>query len=451
MAIQFGDQPIPLANHISMARCATSDDIDYESPKSATEAISKASNSAYSRLPHNDCYFRILTLKPAETRDAEINCTTAVHSFDDDCNPPYSALSYTWGKKEEGDPKIALNNTLITVTRNLDQALRYIRSKDEETTWWIDQLCIDQKEKDEKTAQVSRMKQIFSSAKLVNSWVGEAGTDFQQLKNFIKEHQSILRRNELRIQGRPRHDEINEKDPTKKHQSTSREDESRIRVRIKHDDIYEKDIVKRLPGKMVMPVIKKFFNDRQYWSRLWVIEEVVLAQKRRIRCGDEDMDISELRQLLEAQKKLLVDFSLNWFSTFGMSARSERRLHEALIVAWNANTTKAVDRIYGVLGLVTHGEGRMILPNYNLTACAVYCKAVTAIFQDLISEEGSEYVQKEFKQRIREKCAHDPFTLDSTLASNQCQEGVGHFDDLFHRFDGMIGLKRLWIKVSTRN
>jgi len=374
-----------------------------------------AQNAAYAPLFR----FRILTLLPAETRDADIHCTTAVHSFEDIPKYPYRALSYTWGKEEDGDPQVRLNNILVTVTRNLELALRYLRPKSQETTWWIDQLCINQEDKDEKSTQVSRMKDIFSSAEEVISWVGESNSDFRELERFVKEHQSIFQKT---------------KPSTRRH--------------IQHNEIYEKDVVKRLPSKVVMPVIDSFF-DRHYWSRLWVIEEVVLAQKRRIRCGDEHMDISELRQLLKAQKRFwhLNQLPLKWLSAFGMKAHSDMYLHDVLIVASDASTKKAVDRIYGVLGMVTCGKGREIRPDYSLTACSVYCKAIDAIVEDLTSETKSRYIQEKFKERIREKCEHNPFAPDSTLASDPCPEAENHFGDLFHRYDGMIGLRRLWIKV----
>jgi hypothetical protein len=77
----------------------------------------------------------------------------------------YFALSYTWG-----DPtltrSIMVNGCEVTVTANLESALRHIRMATREMVLWVDAVCINQNDETEKTAQV-RMMQCFQGHCLV--------------------------------------------------------------------------------------------------------------------------------------------------------------------------------------------------------------------------------------------------------------------------------------------
>ncbi|KAG4440759.1 hypothetical protein IFR05_003746 [Cadophora sp. M221] len=84
--------------------------------------------------------------------------------------PVYDALSYTWGGAE--DPQsIVLNGSVHGVTANLGNALRHLRREEEDLTLWVDALCIDQKNNDEKSIQVCMMGDIYRRAACVRAWI----------------------------------------------------------------------------------------------------------------------------------------------------------------------------------------------------------------------------------------------------------------------------------------
>jgi hypothetical protein len=90
----------------------------------------------------------------------------------------YDALSYTWGNGER--TKIILcNGRRLAITTNLLEVLHRFRDSIQYVTLWIDQICIWQDSLAERNAQVSRMSQIFTSARKVVVWLGDHCDDSQ--------------------------------------------------------------------------------------------------------------------------------------------------------------------------------------------------------------------------------------------------------------------------------
>lgn len=78
----------------------------------------------------------------------------------------YVALSYTWGK-EDATEEIIVNGVPVKIRPNLESALRALRDKAPIRAGmkiWIDALCINQDDTDERNAQVPRMREIYQRA-----------------------------------------------------------------------------------------------------------------------------------------------------------------------------------------------------------------------------------------------------------------------------------------------
>jgi len=86
------------------------------------------------------------------------------------------ALSYAWGDLEITRPS-HVNEDERQVTTNLYHALRRLRKESEPRTIWIDSLCIDQANTQEKNHQVGMMGEIHRSTQKVLIWIGEPGMD----------------------------------------------------------------------------------------------------------------------------------------------------------------------------------------------------------------------------------------------------------------------------------
>jgi hypothetical protein len=112
--------------------------------------------------------------------------------------PTYAALSYTWGS--EGDTRtILLNGRPFKIRQNLHDALqRILDSKLVSKYLWVDAICINQGEesaaKDERSVQITYMKQLYEQATRVLVWLGKPENEinnrlaFALMKKFVRRY-----------------------------------------------------------------------------------------------------------------------------------------------------------------------------------------------------------------------------------------------------------------------
>lgn len=85
--------------------------------------------------------------------------------------PDYEALSYAWGKPAFTET-ISLNGQPIHITVNLGVALSHLRLTDKSRTLWVDALCINQADLNERSHQVTLMKEIYEHCSEDLLWLG---------------------------------------------------------------------------------------------------------------------------------------------------------------------------------------------------------------------------------------------------------------------------------------
>jgi hypothetical protein len=98
--------------------------------------------------------------------------------------PKYEALSYVWGS-EPADHELKVGDESLYITRNLCKALRRTRSRTNPTVLWIDALCINQDDNDEKSGQIKMMSKIYQEAHDVLVWLGEEELDSDAAMEFV--------------------------------------------------------------------------------------------------------------------------------------------------------------------------------------------------------------------------------------------------------------------------
>ncbi|KAJ0148875.1 Uncharacterized protein HZ326_8520 [Fusarium oxysporum f. sp. albedinis] len=114
--------------------------------------------------------FRLLEIENGPAHSI-ISCTLKPYSLA--TAPSYQALSYVWGPALTANSKsIQCNGHNFFVTDNLYEALHRLRAISDCRLIWIDQICINQHDLQERSQQVSVMRDIYSQAELVNAWLG---------------------------------------------------------------------------------------------------------------------------------------------------------------------------------------------------------------------------------------------------------------------------------------
>ena len=96
----------------------------------------------------------------------------------------YYALSYAWGPPVFTH-KIYSAGGFIKVTENLWEALRRYRKADESITLWVDAICINQPNDQEKSHQIVLMRRIYSESKRVLIWLGLESLSDRSAFEFI--------------------------------------------------------------------------------------------------------------------------------------------------------------------------------------------------------------------------------------------------------------------------
>ena len=192
--------------------------------------------------------FRLIRVEPGE-RHENIVCDIE-HSHLDN-SPQYEALSYTWGDPTR-QRRITIRepSATLAVTSNCESALRRLRRPDTSRTLWIDALCIDQTNLQERCNQVQLMWAIFAQANKALIYLGDEFSDSAIAMDFIAADYKIL--------------------------TSSHEDRPSI----------------GLDSGSLMSSQQKATESmltRSWFERVWVLQEVHFASEVEVLCGDRSV------------------------------------------------------------------------------------------------------------------------------------------------------------------
>ncbi|KAF4945479.1 hypothetical protein FSARC_14417 [Fusarium sarcochroum] len=201
-------------------------------------------------LDHLRREIRVLVIHKGGSNDP-VECSLKIVSLDEvpSC---FDALSYVWGNPNE-TKNIIVNRVSVAVTKSLAKALGELRdhsvSRDQvfdqpSLTIWIDAICINQDDLSERAQQVQMMGDIYSSAKHVVIWLGDGDkhTDFAlDIMNSANFQEGL---SDL---------------------ATSRRQPSQEEI-------------------MVDVIFKQILCKREWWQRVWVRQEFILATKEPVFC-----------------------------------------------------------------------------------------------------------------------------------------------------------------------
>ncbi|KAL9112231.1 MAG: hypothetical protein Q9227_003349 [Pyrenula ochraceoflavens] len=215
----------------------------------------------YRRLSDLKKRIRLLRLRSGHLRNPEIDCELFEAEYDDNHNlreikderviiesepVQYEALSWCWGT-EETDCAIIIRFQdrrpyKKKVSKELALALKYLRNADAERTLWIDALCINQADYEERNHQVQMMSLIYTQATQVCVWLGEDTDESQLAIRFIN-------------------DEI---------------------MKLENFD----DVCSNNKNAEKWQALVELMQ-RPWFSRRWVVQEIALANRATVYCGGD--------------------------------------------------------------------------------------------------------------------------------------------------------------------
>jgi hypothetical protein len=293
---------------------------------------------------------RLIELLPG-AEDAPLQCAiTQVRR--DDVETNYEALSYAWG-----EPKFtqrleeATTNTVISITESLHEALQALRNSHTSRWMWVDAVCIAQGDVQEKNHQVRQMADIYREAESVIVWIGN--DDFLDIFEKLSD---VARACQKAIQSGYASDA--------KDCITNEE----VNTALRQCNLQE----------------FRDFLDRPWFSRVWTVQEFVLAKQVDIHVGRARMAVPMFGYVVEAgleycRKRFNSPDAQNLYRMARLISLRKiyahvkeendqleiSRLWYCFNVLNRRQCTNEQDKFYSVLGLLPNSSN--ISPNYEFT------------------------------------------------------------------------------------
>lgn len=350
--------------------------------------------------PLGDSEIRLVSFKKNQSGASRFELQ--LEHFESTKVPSYIALSYVWGDPTNSHP-VNVNCRDFNVTQNLYEALLHINelssifeeglcrqseSGQANLFLWVDAICINQRDIDEKSEQVPRMTEIFSSAYTVLIWLGA----FEKLGRKILGIELLLH---------------------------LLESMSPLDQFAKPTLTFVLSPEPRDPGEAATRLLETYMEimRNDWFRRGWVVQEYALSQQKP--CGLLGNALfsfqalnavgSVLSQLLlERQDDLLKDWAdslglnpeiMNQFA-FGPTCmrdliasrefREKSLADQLLSIIMNQcpkSTAVPHDKIYGLLGMVNLAQlPSQLTPNYRLSygqVCKDYTRFIIESTKDL--------------------------------------------------------------------
>jgi hypothetical protein len=299
-------------------------------------------------------WFRVLHIEMKEVGESHevdrISAKLQTYAMGD--APQYEALSYTWGGSDEL-LDIDINGQLFDVTPNLHKALGQLRMCETSgygtrlsRALWVDAICINQKDDKEKSSQVMQMRDIYANASRTLIWLGPSdeytGIAFDTLERFA----------------------VNDGTPDGSLTFCDLSDTmKKRRLAIQH------------------------FLERPYFSRVWVIQEVVVSRSALVCCGSFLVDWEKVNiGIQRLTGSGFYPFSTDigkvtqigiWREKFHETMDPLQRdeaidLRMLIMDASDKHATDLRDKVYSLLGIASKGFAMGITVDYRKPTERVY-------------------------------------------------------------------------------
>ena len=229
------------------------------------------------------------------------------------------------------------------ITRNLHAALYHLRHPQKSRTIWIDALCINQYDVDERNHQISLMRSIYSNARRVISWLGEFDDESNIAMDYLSSNAWV---------------------------GSNRLD---------------------APANVINALASLF--SRPYWTRVWIIQEVAVARHILIVCGDRTLLWEMLQQFVPLTRAISGVSGGVWSALarprklMRLTLRDEQDVIDILREGIDLKASVPADKVYGLLGLFPAGLKDRLTIDYRQPLCKVVEDVLKAYLDE---SQGSE-------------------------------------------------------------
>ncbi|KAF4637006.1 hypothetical protein G7Y89_g1055 [Cudoniella acicularis] len=333
---------------------------------------------------------------PSTANGSNLICCTLSHASLDD-PPSFTALSYSWGDQTRRC-EILLNDATTSITENLEAALRNLRLQDKLLTLWVDALCIDQNDDVEKSEQLEQMRQIYSQALQVTAWLGPATDNSDVAMRWIQQYGGLA--SELGIGSRPELQlryllemvDSHGKGHVEGKIQTFVED---LKIQLSQDSAEK---------SMCITALELLFK-RPYWSRVWVVQELVNASNTLFVCGTEKITEDALHHSL----RLLRNFRRYQILKVGQDTSASQSQTSSIISIETQHPIKLLkfrratgpfpliylmrslrtfgatdprDKVFALLGIAGDAKALGLCPDYRKSCKKVYTELALALIRN---------------------------------------------------------------------
>lgn len=304
---------------------------------------------------------RLLHLRPGSPGEP-VKCSIVHQNLRD--KPDFEALSYCWG--DAANPlRIYIGKDYINVTQNLHDALLKLRDEENTRTLWIDAICINQDDLAERSQQVTIMKQIYQQARKTVVWLGPENADTARAFELIPYLMVVFTD---AFQGMPRP--------------------------ISYDhNVLRHPAIPRVYQKMQLFESFMQLEQRPYFTRVWIIQELAVSQNKVVLFwGEHSVSWEEYLiatwtfACLQIQKpnrdKPLGNF-LHLIRPAIEMAVSNVKLIGLLDRYRQQESTDPRDKVFALLGIADSQDVASLGCNvdYNMTTVEVYTRLAKSYIQ----------------------------------------------------------------------
>ncbi|KAK3941750.1 putative heterokaryon incompatibility protein [Diplogelasinospora grovesii] len=284
-----------------------------QSTQAAATLSKPVTNSFYHQLRQDDQQIRLLVVKPGVSDDAiQASFEHASLALSPQKRTNFHALSYCWGDSSEFTDILleaaGADGESFRISRTVGKVIQRLRSKDTPMRIWIDAICINQNDLEERAQQVSMMGSIYSQAETVHVWLDSSQgiPGIEAALGVVRDiyncnHRRCPAGDECRCLGTNHAVRVEDLQTEVRKQGYPSFNSMWEIFNHHYQSAFDSDAKEAAGGvgNGHLSYLMQSLFKHPWFQRVWVIQEVILSQRTLIHCGKEMVEWQELLMVNE--------------------------------------------------------------------------------------------------------------------------------------------------------